>query len=256
MFIVDGFSTDMKNQKVEIDAGIKGLLALIIAVTVCFCHSGWEFLFLSAYLAVVTFLLKGDLRFILKNLLSYGVIFVVPFLLGFLLHWLMEIIIPGNAYSNGFALEGTAFRMIRMFFIWYTSSLYFSTTPFLAIAEMLNKVLGPLNALGIPVTRHLHMVLCVVGQLGKSADQFKQDIMAKSNQIFKGDHSGIKAKLSEFAGILADFIVNSLQQTDQVQDTFANINLSDCTYKLDLVRNDIIAISNLIAFLLFFFICL
>ncbi|MEA4925630.1 MAG: CbiQ family ECF transporter T component [Syntrophomonadaceae bacterium] len=253
---MNGFSTTLKNQPVDIDAGIKALLAILLAVTACFCHNGWEFLFFSAYLAAVTFLLKSNLRFILKNLLSYGVIFVVPFLLGFLLHWLMGIIVPGNAYSNGLALEGTAFKMIRIFFIWYIGSLYFSTTPFLAIAEMLNKVLAPLNAWGIPVTRHLHMVICAVGQLARSADQFKQDIMDKSSRIFKGNHSGIKAKLSEFAGILADFIVNSLQQTDQVQGTFANINLSDGTYKLDIVRNDIIAISSLIVFLLFFFTCL
>ncbi|MFA7078658.1 MAG: hypothetical protein WC147_09670 [Syntrophomonas sp.] len=248
-----GYSADLKGNNIEIDAGIKTCLAILLGVVSSFCNNGLDLVYFTLYLVVITVLLKSNLKFILKNLASYGIIFVFPYLCGLLLSLLMSKLFPGAAYLNNFNIEATLFKMVKLFFIWYIGSLYFFTTPFTAIVDMLNKVFFSLNSLGVPVAKHLNMVMCIVDELTKSVGQFKQDIMEQARRIFKNKHLGVKTKSKELSNILVNFIANSLQRTDEIQNQVELADVSDCQYTLTISKNEILAILSFVIFLMFFF---
>lgn len=236
----------------EIDPGIKGLLALILGIAACFCDSGWGVAYFTVFLLMVTLWLKCELRFVAKNLASFAVILGLPYVGGLLLSGLMSHLVPGTQAVIGFTWQAVAFKMVKIFFIWYISSLYFFTTPFLAIAEMLGRLLAPLNAWGIPVNKHLHMILCIVQELTRSVGQFTRDVMEQARLIFKNNELGLGARCKELAHILAGFIANSLQQTDHIQAEYDGIGVPG-VYRPNIVRNEILAMLSSLIFLLFFF---
>jgi len=243
-------SAILKGENTEIDAGIKTMLAILLGFATSLCTSRLDLVYFSLYLVVITFLLGSDLRFILKNLISYGVIIVFPYLCGLLLSLLINHLFSGPAYSGD--LEATFFKMVKLFFIWYIGSLYFFTTPIQPITEMLNKVLSPLNLLGIPVAKHLNMARVVVNELTRSVSQFKQDILEKARQIFKSDELGIKSKLKELSNILVAFIANSLQHTDEIQEQVELTRVMEYHYGFRISKNEILAMLSFVILLLLF----
>jgi len=232
---------------VKLDAGIKTVLAILLCAAASFCTSRVDFLYFSAYLLLITFLLGSNLRFVLKNLAAYGVIIVFPYLCGLLLSLLINRLFSGPVYAGDF--EAAILRMTRIFFIWYISSLYFFTTPIQPLTEMLNKVLSPLNSLGVPVAKHLNMARVIVKELNRSAARFKQDMLEQTRQIFQNNRRGIKAKFSALSSILVAFIANSLQQTDEIQKQVEMTGQTDCRYGFRFTQNELLAIASFIVFL-------
>ncbi|HWP97141.1 MAG TPA: hypothetical protein VN426_09840, partial [Syntrophomonadaceae bacterium] len=212
------YSADLKGKNIEIDAGIKLILAILLAIASSFCNNGLDLVYFTIYLLVITVFLKSDLRFIFKNLLSYGIIILFPYFLGLLLSLALSKFFPGPAYFHNVNLEATSLKMIKIFFVWYIGNLYFFTTPFKSIMDMLNKVLFPLNSIGIPVAKHLNMIMFIVNELTRSVSQFKHDILEQVRHIFKNNHLGVKTKSNELSNILVTFIANSLQRTDEIQE--------------------------------------
>jgi len=232
-----------KGENIQLDAGIKTILAILLGLATALCTSTLELVYFALYLVIITFLLGSDLRFIYKNLLSYGVIIVFPYLCGLGLSLLINYLVAAPAYSGHFT--ATFFKLIKIFFIWYIGSLYFFTTPIRPITEMLNKVLSPLNALGIPVVKHLNMARVVVNELNCSVSRFKEEIMGQARQNFKNEQLGIKAKLQGLSHILAVFITNSLQQTDQIQEQVELTRIGS-QYGFRFAKNEILAILSFI----------
>ncbi|WP_054696857.1 hypothetical protein [Syntrophomonas palmitatica] len=245
-----GDSAILEDRYVEIDAGIKTILAILLALLTSLCTSGLELVYFSLYLLLVTFLLGSNFRFILKNLAAYGIFIVFPYLCGLLFSFLIQKLFPGPPYF--FNYEATFIRMVKIFFIWYIGSLYFFTTPIQPITEMLSKVLSPLNSLGIPVAKHLHMARVIVNELTRSVSQFKQDILEQVRQVFKNNDLGFKSKLKELSNILAAFIANSLQHTDEIQTRLEVSSENDYHYKFKIAKNEILAVLSFIVFLLLF----
>ncbi|MDD3363729.1 MAG: CbiQ family ECF transporter T component [Syntrophomonas sp.] len=252
-FILLGYSADLKDKNIGIDAGIKLSLAILLAVASSFCNNRLDLVYFTLYLVVITILLKSELLFILKNLASYGIIFVFPYLCGLLLSLALSKLFAGAIYLNNFNFEATLFKMVKIFFIWYIGSLYFFTTPFISIVDMLNKIFFPLNSLGIPVTKHLNMIMCIMDELTKSVIQFKQDILEQSRHIFKNNHLGVKTKSKELSNILVAFIANSLQRTDEIQKKIELNHVNNYLYTLRISKNEIVAILSFMIFLMFFF---
>lgn len=251
--ILPGYSISLKADNIEIDAGIKLILAVLLAIAVPFCADRLDLLYFASFLLIITFFLKSDFRFILKNLAAYGVIFIFPYFCGLLLSLLMSGPFSGSAYFDNCSFEATFMKMVKIFFIWYIGSLYFFTTPFEAIAKMLNKVFRPLNALGIPVSRYLQMIMFIVNELTSSVSQFKQDIWEQARHIIKNKHLGIKSKFQELSNILAAFIADSLQRTDEIQEQVELTRVNDHPYTLKVSKNEALAVLGCIAFLWFFF---
>lgn len=238
------------NSKVEIDPGIKGLAALVLGVLACLSNNGWNLAVLVAYLLLITIRLVNDYRFVAKSLVSYGIIFVFPYLVGVLLAWLFRLLLPGEAGMTGVTPDA-AERLLKIFLVWYIGSLYFVTTSFGSVAEMLNQLFRPLNRLGIPVTKYLHMVVWSVDQLNLTVSHFRADTFAQVRQIFSNDQLGIRPKLKELADILADFIVNSLSLTEPVQSAIAQAGLN--SYRPKITRQEILTILSIVILLLLFY---
>lgn len=239
-----------EDRYVEVDAGIKTVLAILLAVVACFCDSRLDLVYFTIYLVLITVLLGSNLRFILKNLATYGIFIVFPYLCGLFFSFLIQKLFPGPTYVYNF--EATFFRMVKIFYIWYISSLYFFTTPLKIIMDIFNIIFFPLSYLGIPVAKHMNMVMVVINKLTSSVGQFKQDIMEQAGHIIKDDQLGLKTKLKELSNILVVFIANSLQQTDEIQEQVEMIRQRDYQYKLRVSKNEILAILTFIIFLLLF----
>lgn len=238
--------------KAEIDPGIKGLVALVLAVLACLSNTGWNMAVLAIYLLIITALLIDDYRFVVKNLVSYGIIFVLPYLVGLSLSLLLGPMISGGTGMTGVDLDAAAVKLLKIFFVWYIGSLYFFTTPFVSVAEMLAQLLGPLNRLGVSVTKYLIMVVWIVDQLTLTVDHFMEDVFVKARQVFKADKTGIRSKLKELADILAGFIANSLSQTESVQSAFSQAGLN--SYRPKVAGKEILAVlSALILILLLYY---
>lgn len=246
------YADDLKGKNIEIDTGIKTFLAILLAIAVPFCNEWLDLVYFTLYLVVSTVFLKSDFRFILKNLASYGVFIVFPYSCGLLLSLLMSKVFPGTGYINNYIFEATLFKMVKIFFVWYIFSLYFFTTPFISIVEMLNKVFFPLNSLGIAVSKYLNIILCIVDELTKSVSNFKKDIIEQARYIFKNNHLGVRTKSKELSNILVNFIATSLQRTDEIQKQVELTRMNDCQYTLVIAKNEIVAIISLIVFLMVF----
>lgn len=235
----------------EIDAGIKAVLAILLAVASSFCSNGLDLALFTVYLLVITVFLKSDLRFILKNLLSYGIIIVFPYSFGLLLALLVSKLLPGSGYVNHVNLDATILKMIKIFFIWYIGNLYFFTTSIESIMDMLNKVFRPLSSVGIPVAKYLNMVMFIINELTRSVGQFKSEIFEQAGHIFKNKQMGLKTKAIEVSNILVAFIANSLQRADEIQEQVEMTMESSSQYYLKITKNEIIAI---LSFILFYFV--
>lgn len=244
-------SVDIKTKNMELDVGIKGALAVLLMVASAFCQGYLDFIIFSLYLLIVTILLRSNLRFVLKNLISYGVIFILPYFLGLFLSILVSMIMPAASSINHLQVTETLIRMGKVFFIWYIGSLYFFTTPFEEILIMLNTVLYPLNAKGIPILKYLNMMMCIMNELTESISRFKMDILEKVRQVFKDKQIGFKVKLNCLANILVSFIANSLQKTEAIEKQVETLQINAYIYKMRISRNESLAILSFILLLLF-----
>lgn len=246
------FSTALTEAKVELDAGIKAVVGLILVVVCCLCNDCCDVLCLGAYLLLITILLRNGLRFILRNLATYGVFILVPYSLGLLLSLIISKLTPGLSVITEAGHTLPVLKFIRIFYIWYIGNLYFFTTPFEEIASMLNKALVPLNRWGIPVARPLNMVLCIVNELITAVVQFKGDVYEKGQRLFNNEQIGPKAKLRGLAEILAEFIAVSLLQINYVETALSRVSLNP--YKLTIMKNEILAMTSLLVIMLVIFI--
>jgi energy-coupling factor transporter transmembrane protein EcfT len=251
--ILPEYSADLKGKYIEIDAGIKAILAILLGVASLYCNNWLDMVYFAVFLVVVTVFLRSNIRFILKNIAAYGIIFAFPCLCGLLLSLLFNKLSPGSAFHSNIVFEDLLLRMVKIFFIWYIGSLYFFTTPFSSIMDMLNKIFSPLNSLGIPVSKYLKIIMCIVNVLTKSVDQFKQDILEDARHVFKDNHLGVKSKLKELSSILVDFIANSLQQTDEIQKQVELTCIDNSQYTFRITKNAIVACFGCTIFLLLFF---
>lgn len=241
-------STVSVDRYVEVDAGIKTVLAILLTFSIGFCDNRLDLVYFTIYLAVITILLGSDLRFILKNLAAYGIFIVFPYLCGLLLSLLMQQFLPGPSYTYHF--EVTIIRMIKIFFIWYICSLYFFTTPLQVIMAIFKIILFPLSYLGLPVAKYLNMVMVVINQLTSSVGNFKQDIMEQVRSIIKNDPLHFTEKLKALSNILVVFIADSLQQTDEIQEQVELTGASGYQYQLRIDKNEILAMLTFIIFFL------
>ncbi|MEN6389966.1 MAG: energy-coupling factor transporter transmembrane protein EcfT [Syntrophomonas sp.] len=248
---MQAYSTGLNSKNTELDAGIKLVLAILLAVASAFCKNGRDLVYFSIFLFAITVFLKSDLRFILKNLFSFGIIILTPYLFGILLSLGLNRLNPGPVYSID--LNAALLKMTRIFFIWYIGNLYFFTTSLEAIMDMFDKVFSPLNRAGIPVSRYLNMIMFIVNELSRTVGQFKGEIFEQAGLIFKNRQLGIKTRLKELAHIIVNYIANSLQRTDEIQEQVELSCVNNCQYTLRISKNEIAAILGCIIFLVLLF---
>lgn len=233
----------------EIDAGLKACMAIILTVTALICQKQVSLSMVFFYTVVATVLLGSNFRFILKNIVAYGIVFLLPYLFGLLLSMLFGFLFSNALYVSDLVIKEALLRMVRIFFVWYIGSLYFFSTPLNSILGMLKKVFSPLNSLGVPVSKYLTIIMCILIELSKSVGEFKNHAVAQARNIFRDNSMSFKTKIKEISNILVFFIADSLQKTEEIQKLVDQTDINDFRYSFKVSRNEILAIVSFIIFL-------
>jgi energy-coupling factor transport system permease protein len=233
----------------EIDAGLKALLAIVLVTVALFCEKQLSLLVIFLYTVMATVLLGSNFKFLFKNIVSYAIIFMFPYLFGLMLSMFFSFIFSNNPSVSDFLFKEALLRMVKIFFIWYIGSLYICSTPLESILGMLKKVLQPLNRLGVPISKHLNIIMCIVTELNESVNEFKDNALAKVREIIRDKSLSFTTKIKEISNILVCFIANSLQRTQHIQELVAQTNVNDLKYKFRFTRNEILASFSLVILL-------
>jgi energy-coupling factor transporter transmembrane protein EcfT len=232
----------------EIDAGLKACMAILLTALALSCEEQLSLLLIFFYTVLATIFLGSNLRFLFKNVVSYGIIFMFPYFFGLFLAAFMGILFSNNSAVAGFGLAETLLRVVKIFFVWYIGSLYIYSTPLPSVLGMLKTVFSPLNSIGIPVNKYLVVIKCVVTELNESVGEFKSNALEQARSIFRKS-TCFKIKIRELADIIVFFIANSLHRTEHIQELVANTDLNDLTYSFKVTKNEIVAILSLIILL-------
>jgi len=221
------------------------MLALVALV----CDQQVSLSLVFLYLVFATVMLGSNFRFLLKNMVSYGLIFLMPYFFGLLLSMLVNSLFSNGHVPADLVLKETLLRMVRLFFVWYIGSLYICSTPLPSILGMLKHVLSPLKHWGVPVSTALTLIMCIVLQLTASVSEFKNTTVEQARNIFQDKSTCFKTKLKVLANLLVFFIVNSLQKTEEIQTLVDQTNLDDFTYRFKVARNELLVIASFIILL-------
>lgn len=233
----------------ELDAGLKACLALILTVIASVCEKQVSLFIIFLYLVLATLLLGSNFRFLLKNIAAYGIIFLLPYSFGLLLAMLFGYLFSNALFVSDLVFRETFLRMVRIFFVWYIGSLYICSTPLLSILGMFKNVFKPLNSLGVPVSKYLTIIMCIVIQLTESVREFQNTAVEQARTIFKNKSMDLKTKLNEVSNLLVFYIANSLQKTEEIQKLVDQTNSNNFTYNVQVSRREILAIFSLIILL-------
>lgn len=242
----------LNNKNAGLDEGIKLFLAILLAAASVLCNKALDLVYFSVFLLFITVFIKSDLRFILKNACSFGIIILIPYFFGILLSLALNRLYAGPVHNID--VNFTLLKMAKIFFIWYIGNLYFYTSSLEVVLDMFDKVFSPLKKMGIPVSRYLNMVIFILNELSKTLGQFKGDIFEKAGQVVRNRQMGIITRLKELSNIIVNHIANSLQRTGEVQEQLELCCVNDRRYALHISRNEIVAIAISIIFLLLVFV--
>jgi len=235
----------------ELDAGLKACIAIILTIIAAICEKQVSLSLIFLYLVFATVLLGSNFRFLLKNMVAYGIVFLLPYFFGLLLSMLLGHFFSNALYVSDLVLKETLLRMVRIFFVWYIGSLYICSTPLKSMLGMLKKVFSPLNSLGVPVSKYLTIIMCIVIELTESVSEFKNNAVEQARTIFKDKSMCFKTKIKEISNLLVFFIANSLQKTEEIQKLVDQTNSNNFTYNFKVSRNEILAIFSFIILLTF-----
>lgn len=244
------YQTDINNGKsllTGLDVGLKAGIAIILTILAIVCQNQLSLLIIFLYLGLATFLLGSNFQFLKKNLISYGLIFLLPYFFGLSLSVLFSYTFSNNAYVLVF-FKDTLLRMVKIFFVWYIGSLYICSTPLNSMMGMLKKVFSPLNSLGVPVTKYLTIIMFIIMQLNESVSSFKNNAGEQVQTIFKNKSMSFQTRIKGISNILVSFIADSLYKTEEIQKQVEQTNLNNFAYSVSVSRKEIFAILIFIVF--------
>jgi energy-coupling factor transport system permease protein len=233
----------------EIDAGLKALLAIALVIAALVCEKQVSLLVIFLYTMIATVLIGSNFKFLFKNIVSYAIIIIFPYLFGLLLSMFFGFIFSNNQFASGILLQEALLRLVKIFIVWYIGSLYIFSTSLESILGMLKKVLQPLNSFRVPVSKYLNIIMCIVIELNESVNEFKNNTMAQARNAIKDKSLGFKTKIKEISNILVCFIADSLHRTEHIQELIAQTNVNNLIYTFKFSRSEFLAVFSLIILL-------
>ena len=244
------FSTDMNAKKyVELDAGVKACIAIALVIITIVSEESSVFLVLLLYLIFATVLLKSNLRFILKNLAVFAIVILLPYTFGLCLSALFQLYSANALSAVQYIPMETVKRIVKIFYVWYVLNLYFFSTPLEILFSLLNKFLRPVQAIGVPVTKYLIIIKCVIIEITRSVQTFREKIIKEAGRLLKDKNSRFKEKPAVLARLLAGFITDSLQKTEEMQQLIDRTELEN-VYSFKIAKKEAFAMCSLILLLL------
>ncbi|HMM05538.1 MAG TPA: energy-coupling factor transporter transmembrane component T [Clostridiales bacterium] len=203
------------------DAGIKLILTLFLAIIPFFCEKDASYVVFFSFFALLSLISGIPGKTLLKNIAAYVVIIILPLLFGVAVQALFALFGSGgtmevNAYQELF------YRILRLFLLWYITSLYIMTTPMELFLGLLNQILLPLRLLKIPVAGFLSTIrfimLLLAEMAGRFLDSYKELFSSYQNKSRRGFRNLVK----DMAQVLVSLISASLADTDKVQEMLVN----------------------------------
>lgn len=237
----------------ELDAGLKAGIAIILTVVALVCENQFSLLIIFLYLGSVTFLLGSNFQFLLKNVVSYGLIILLPYFFGFSLSLLLGYLFSNTSYVPDLVFKETLWRIIRIFMVWYIGSLYIYSTPLKSMLGMFKKVFSPLNRIGVPVSKYLTFIVCIIIQLTESVSGFKNNSVEQARTIFRNKSMCLQTRIKEISNLLVEFIADSLHKTGEIQTLMEQTNLDNFTYSIIVSKKEKLAIFSFIVLLTLLF---
>ena len=232
------------------DSGVKLLVILILGVIPFFIDSSVNFTLLVAYLVFATFLSGIQLPIILKNILGYIIIIILPYAFGLLMAIGVSKITGQEPMLFYSSLEDVALRLFQLFILWYVGILYFNTTKPENFLGLFDKLLSPLKRIGVPVSDFLLVIMCVINHLKELAPEVKESFAHDISQIFGKKRNISKRKMEGVSKMLVVFIVNSFQRLGNLEEYIKQVENKDLfNYQFNLNKLDILAIFSIVILL-------
>ncbi|MFA6809347.1 MAG: energy-coupling factor transporter transmembrane component T [Eubacteriales bacterium] len=244
-----------KNKALQgMDTGIKFILATFLSVTPFLCQGKLSFAVIGGYMLAITFFAGLDKKVLLKSVLAYIIVIVLPYAFGLSINLLIGYFSPQKVIALD-GLNRMIFKIIQLFLVWYIGSLYFHTTEMKSFIGLFDKILFPLKLLRIPVSDYLKVVMCIVIELEGATHELKENFGQKMSSVVQKSRWIYKINIKEISNILVSLIVNSFNKLERIQEFVETTNSEELyCYKLKLSKNDFWAIGSivLLTILLFF----
>ncbi len=229
----------------KMDSGIKFFIAVVLSVIPFFCEQQMSFFIISAYLIVITIFSGIRVKTVLTSFTAYFIVVVFPFLFGLLMSWVFYKV-SGNAMFTSYMQVGkTVLRMFQLFLLWYIGCIYFNTTPMKSVIGLFDKLLTPLKRLGVPISEHLKVVMCVVRELTELGPEVKRNFTESMESLPSKNNKNTwwsKINIKGISTILVNFIVNSFKRLDIIEQYVREVEAKDLyNYRFRLSVRDIVA---------------
>lgn len=208
----------------ELDGFIKFLLAIVIATLPFYLEKQVSYQLFVLYLLIVTLASGIRYRTLLLSAASYCIIVVIPYLFGILMNISLYYLTRNDAFIISQGAQEVFLRLFRLFIIWYTSILYFHTTPIKTILGLLDRLLYPLKLVKVPVEDYLKVVMCIVTELKGMGEEIKADFLAQGRSVIGGSGHRLKSKFNGIAHIIVATLVNSFQKLDELEGMVEKLN--------------------------------
>lgn len=199
------------------DGLIKLSLATGLGVISFRCEKPASFIVIMLFLVVTTWLARVNGRTMLVSAASYGMIVVMPYLLGIAMNELLYLVTVNPVFVYRQGIQPVVLKLVRLFLIWYISVFYFQITPIETVIGMADRMLSPLKRLGVPIEEYLKVTMCVVIELRKMPSEVKRNLGLRMRRAVGKNRWDIKAKIKGVADILVTLIVDSFQKLGRIQ---------------------------------------
>lgn len=247
-YLKGGYFQSIKKENLdeELDAGIKLLILIMLTFLLFYCHKNMSLYAVFSYTLVITFFMGMKFHYFIKNVISFAIIFILPYTFSLIFSFILAFYFQDFYYYINF--KEIFMKFLKIFFVWYIGNVYFYTTNYVSIFAMINKIVP--YRMGI--TSLLNKILCIIIQITKTLNEFRNYILNPALLTFKNKNLSLKNKIKEIANILVSYIVNSLEQVEDIERLIAQTDINKYTYKIKLTQKETILLISFIVFIIFY----
>jgi len=233
----------------QMDAGVKICIAILLSITPFLCEKQMSIGFILIYIFIITVFSGIHVQVFFRNLVSYIIMILVPYLFGYLLSMLFAFLFSNALFISNNSFEKIVFKFLQLFLLFHIGSLYFYTTPIESVMGMLNKIFSPLKLLGVPISEYINTVMCIVIELPNTINQFGNVLLQQVYLIVKNNSYSFKTNIKQISDVLVSLIVKSFQKTERIEKLIEEGDANHLyLYRFKFSKNDAIAILSLAVF--------
>jgi energy-coupling factor transport system permease protein len=218
----------------NLDVGIKFIMMLVIIISVFLTEKILSFVVIFILITCITIFSKIKKNFVLKNILSFGMIFIFPYAFGYGVTYLLMLF--GISHFQNINVSNSLARIGKFILTAYISNLYLYTTQIECIASMFDTLFKPLKRFSIPISEYMLILIISIDEISEMTGIYRIIILERI-KIIKNGKKDIKIILKDITDILVNSIVESFGKIGKIQERLKENIVLD-KYKLNLSMND------------------